>query len=113
MPLDRPGHLVGTSLVTDDERAAMRQRVEHRVNATEVVQSQKDQGARAPAWRAVPLDQRVEVEERGFGTAGRTRAEHDEPGRAACSQTVQDGRRLPRGQHGVVSWRGVAEVEER
>ena len=82
MALDGAGHRLRLALVADDERAAVGQRVQHRVNAPQVVEQEEHERAIAGPRRPIALDQGVEVEEGGLAVTGRAGAEHDEAGRA-------------------------------
>ena len=114
LPLDGPGHGIRAAVLADDQRAAVGQRVQHRVDAAQVIEPEEHQGPVARPCLPVRRGQRVEVEERPFALAGGPGGEHHQSPDAAVAQPGQHGRWGGAGRPRAVGPASrVGEVEER
>ena len=86
------------AFLTDDERAAVRQRLQHGVDPAEVIEEEKHLRPIAGASLPLRIDQCVEIKQWGLVLSRRPRGEHDEPGGAPVAQTPQDRWRRGRRQ---------------
>ena len=91
----------------------MRQRMQHRVDAAEVIEEEKHLRPIAGASLPVRIDQCVEIKQCGLVLSRRPRGEHEEPSGAPVAQTLKtDGGGAGDKEH-VRPTAGVGEIEER